>query len=72
MGEESYYIDLISRFIEKNILSKEEKFFNKIVLYGTETDIISVIEKAIKYPITSKYIVILLKEAQRNQETLPR
>ncbi|YBU89124.1 MAG: DNA polymerase III subunit delta [Candidatus Walczuchella monophlebidarum] len=72
MGEESYYIDLISRFIEKNILSKEEKFFNKIVLYGTETDIISVIEKAIKYPITSKYIVILLKEAQMMEKSIDK
>ncbi|YBU88625.1 MAG: DNA polymerase III subunit delta [Candidatus Walczuchella monophlebidarum] len=72
MGEESYYIDLISRFIEKNIFSKEEKFFNKIVLYGPETDIISVIEKARKYPITSKYIVIILKEAQMMEKSIEK
>ena len=32
MGEEPYYIDKISDFIEKNILAEEEKGFNQMVL----------------------------------------
>ena len=37
MGEEAYYIDLISDYIENNILSEEEKGFNQMVLYGWQS-----------------------------------
>ena len=33
MGEEPYYIDRISEYIENNVLAEEEKGFNQIVLY---------------------------------------
>ena len=32
MGEEAYYIDKISDYIEKNLLKEEEKGFNQMVL----------------------------------------
>jgi DNA polymerase-3 subunit delta len=34
MGDEPYYIDIVSNFIEKKVLSEEEKGFNQTVLYG--------------------------------------
>ena len=34
MGEEPYYIDRISEYIDKNVLAEEEKGFNQMVLYG--------------------------------------
>jgi DNA polymerase-3 subunit delta len=34
MGEEPYYIDKLSDFIEEKVLTEEEKGFNQTVLYG--------------------------------------
>ena len=36
MGEETYYIDFITNLLEKNVLSEDEKNFNKTVLYGKD------------------------------------
>ncbi|MDH3004146.1 MAG: DNA polymerase III subunit delta, partial [Flavobacteriia bacterium] len=64
MGNEYYYINIISTFFEKNILNDYEKVLNQIIIYGQYTDIQSIITYAIKYPIMSKYTVIIVKEAQ--------
>lgn len=72
MGEESYYIDLISNYIADNILTDTEKEFNLTVIYGADTDIASVINAAKRYPMLSEHQVIIVKEAQsiRNMEEL--
>lgn len=72
MGEESYYIDLISDYIIDNVLTEEEKEFNLTVMYGIDTNIADVINAAKRYPMMSKYQVIVVKEAQsmRNIEDL--
>jgi hypothetical protein len=38
-GDEPYYIDIVSDFIEKKVLSEEEKGFNQTVLYGRDVSI---------------------------------
>ena len=43
MGEESYYIDLISDYIVDNVLTDTEKVFNLTVVYGADVDIATVI-----------------------------
>lgn len=63
-GEEAYYIDLVADFIEKNILSEAEKSFNQTVFYGRETDMITILNAAKRFPMMSEYQVILVKEAQ--------
>jgi len=63
-GEEPYYIDLISEYIENHILSDAEKGFNQTVLYGRDTDMLSIIHAAKRFPMMSDYQVILVKEAQ--------
>lgn len=63
-GEEAYYIDLISDFIEDNLLSDAEKGFNQSIFYGKDTDMATVIGAAKQYPMMSDYQVILIKEAQ--------
>lgn len=63
-GEEPYYIDQLSDYIEKNILSEGEKEFNQTVLYGKEVDVLTLISYARRYPMMSNYQVIILKEAQ--------
>ena len=64
MGEEAYYIDLISDFIQKNVLIESEKEFDQTILYGKDVDIRTVINAAKRYPMLSKYQVIIVKEAQ--------
>lgn len=72
MGEESYYIDLISDYIAENVLSETEKEFNLTVVYGADVDVATVINAAKRYPMMSEYQVVIVKEAQaiRNLEEL--
>ena len=63
-GEESYYIDLISNYIEKNVLSEEEKDFNQTVVYGKDTSASGINAIARRYPMMSDYQVVIVKEAQ--------
>ena len=64
MGEESYYIDKISEYIENNVLTEEEKGFNQMVLYGRDVTIGDIIDNAKRFPMMSDYQVIIIKEAQ--------
>lgn len=64
MGEEDYYIDLISNWMEENILSEAEKDFNLSVIYGNDTTSSQIVMDARRYPIMSEYQVIIVKEAQ--------
>ncbi|SMO75947.1 DNA polymerase III subunit delta [Solitalea koreensis] len=63
-GEEDYYIDLIGNYIENNILSDAEKGFNQTVLYGKDTDMITIMNNAKRYPMMSDVQVVMVKEAQ--------
>ena len=64
MGEESYYIDCISNYIIDYVLTPEEKEFNQTVAYGSDVDIATIINAAKRYPMMSKYQVVVIKEAQ--------
>lgn len=64
MGEEPYYIDNISKYIESQVLTEEEKGFNQMVLYGRDVSIEDVVGHAKRYPMMSEYQVVIVKEAQ--------
>ena len=64
MGDEAFYIDRISDFIEKNVLTEEEKAFNQTILYGKDSSLSEIIMAAKRYPMMSQYQVIIVKEAQ--------
>ena len=64
MGEEPYYIDYISDFIQNSVLSETEKEFDQAILYGKDVDINTVINAAKRYPMMSPYQVLIVKEAQ--------
>lgn len=64
MGEEDYYIDRIADYIMDSVLNETEKEFNQTVLYGADTDIATIINGAKRYPMMSKYQVLIVKEAQ--------
>ncbi len=63
-GEEPYYIDEISDYIEKYTLDETEKEFNQTVIYGKDADIPTIINYAKRFPMMSNYQVVIVKEAQ--------
>lgn len=62
-GDEPYYIDLITEFIEDNILEEGERSFNQVVLYGEETTVEQIIETSRRFPMMSNQMVVIVKEA---------
>jgi len=69
-GEEPYYIDVLSNFIEKNLLTEDEKAFNQMVLYGQDVTIDDIISNAKRYPMMAERQVIIIKEAQELAKTI--
>src|SRR5690554_2666545 len=70
MGEEPYYIDVISKYIEENVLSEEEKGFNQVVLYGRDASVEDIVSAAKRYPMMSEKQVVIVKEAQDLSRTI--
>jgi DNA polymerase-3 subunit delta len=63
-GDEPYFIDQVSDFVEDELLSEAERGFNQTVLYGKDTDVMTVLNAAKRYPMMAEYQVVLVKEAQ--------
>ena len=63
-GEEPYYIDLITEYIQEKVLPEDEKAFNQIILYGDDTNIAAIIDTARRFPMMSSHQVLIIKEAQ--------
>ncbi len=72
MGDEPYYIDKLSDYIEENILSEDEKGFNQTVLYGRDVTIEDIISSAKRYPMMAERQVIIVKEAQDLMKTIDK
>lgn len=72
MGEEAYYIDKISDFIEANVLSEEERGFNQMVLYGRDVTVEDIISNAKRYPMMADYQVVIIKEAQELSRSIEK
>jgi DNA polymerase-3 subunit delta len=64
MGEEPYFIDQISHFIEDSLLPEEQRDFNQTVLYGRDVSVDDVIGAAKRYPMMAERQLIIVKEAQ--------
>lgn len=64
MGEEPYFIDVISDTIEEEVLDEAEKAFNQIVVYGRDVDIDTVATHAKSFSMMGGYMVVIVKEAQ--------
>lgn len=72
MGEESYYIDKISDYIEDTVLSEEERGFNQMILYGRDITVDDIVSNAKRYPMMSEYQVVIVKEAQDLSRTIEK
>jgi DNA polymerase-3 subunit delta len=63
-GDEPHGIDVISDYLEKNILDESERDFNLTVLYGGDTTMADVLNAAKRFPMMSEKSVVIVKEAQ--------
>ncbi|MXN89763.1 DNA polymerase III subunit delta [Flavobacterium sp. Sd200] len=72
MGEEPYYIDRLTEYIEDNVLSEDEKGFNQMVLYGRDVTIEEVVSNAKRYPMMADRQVVIVKEAQELSRTIEK
>jgi DNA polymerase III subunit delta len=63
-GEETFYIDLISDYIEKNALTEAEKGFNQVVVYGKDATMATILTHARRFPMMAQRQVVIVKEAQ--------
>lgn len=63
-GEEPYYIDLISDYIEENLLTEAERGFNQSIFYGKDSNSLNIAESCRRFPMMAQRQVIIVKEAQ--------
>jgi len=64
MGDEPFYIDEISNYIEENTMLEEHRDFNQMLVYGKETDADEVIALAKEFPFGTDKRVVIVKEAK--------
>jgi DNA polymerase III subunit delta len=63
-GEEPYFIDSISDFIQHHLLDAGQQVFNQRIFYGKDTDAKMVLDEASQYPLMSDKRLVLVKEGQ--------
>lgn len=64
MGDESYYIDEISNYIQRNVLPPEQQAFDQTVVFGADVNAAQIADLAMQFPMMSPKRVIIVKEAQ--------
>ncbi|MBI2258832.1 MAG: DNA polymerase III subunit delta [Flavobacteriia bacterium] len=63
-GEEPFFIDILSKEIQKHTLEDHERDFNESVVYGKDADIASVLSFAKGYPMMAEKKLVIIREAQ--------
>lgn len=64
MGEEPYYIDLITDEIVRHALADDERDFNQTIVYGADTDMATILNAARRYPMMAQRQLVVVKELQ--------
>jgi DNA polymerase-3 subunit delta len=67
-GEETYFIDVISDYIEANVLTDAEKGFNQVIVYGKDAAMATILTHARRFPMMAERQVVIVKEAQDIQD----
>ena len=63
-GEEPYYIDVLSKLFQENVLEDHERDFNETIVYGKDADVLAVISEAKGYPMMAERRLVIIREAQ--------
>ncbi len=74
MGEESYYIDQISNYIQDHALPADQQAFDQTVVFGADVSGSQIADLAMQFPMMAPKRVIIVKEAQglRSMDKLER
>ncbi len=72
MGEEPYFIDRLSEYLESNLLSEEERGFNQTVFYGRDVSVEDIVGAAKRYPMMAERQVVVVREAQDLSRTIDK
>lgn len=67
-GEEPYYIDQISNYIEENAIPEADRGFNQTIMYGKDSSIAQILGNARRFPMMAEKQVVIVKEAQYLQD----
>ena len=70
-GEESFFIEQVSELLEAEVLPEAEKSFNQTIVYGKDLKTPDLLAMARRYPMMSKYQLIIVKEAQNVKDWAP-
>lgn len=70
MGEEAFFIDQISTFIETSVLDETQRGFDQTTIYGKDTSIDAIVSSAKRFPMLAERQVIVVKEAQNLSRTI--
>ena len=67
-GEEPYYIDVITKEFQANVLEPHEKDFNETIFYGKEINVLQLISEAKGFPMMAERRLVIVKEAQEMKD----
>jgi len=68
MGEEAYFIDLITDCIEEKVLDESARAFGQTVVYGRDVSMNQVTSLAKGFPMMGDRQVVIVKEAQEMKD----
>jgi DNA polymerase-3 subunit delta len=63
-GEEPFFMDQITEWIEQKAIHEEQKGFNQTVFYGRDVDAVTIVNAARRFPMMADFQLVLIKEAQ--------
>ncbi|EON76725.1 DNA polymerase III delta subunit [Lunatimonas lonarensis] len=63
-GEEPYFIDKLTHYIENHAIPLQDRGFNQVVMYGKDVNLSTVITNAKRFPMMADRQVVIVKEAQ--------
>lgn len=64
MGEEPFFIDSLTEFLEDHLLPEEDRAFNQTVLYGPSTSVAEIRDTAARFPMGAERQTVIVREAQ--------
>ena len=70
MGDEPYFIDIISDYIQHHVLEEHERDFNQTIVYGKDTTIDEIVSASKRFPMMAEHQVVIVKEAQHLTKTI--
>ena len=64
MGEEPYFMDVLTQYIADHALEEKDRAFNQTIVYGKDTNVHDIITQARKFPMMATHQLVIVKEAQ--------